>query len=312
MSRSQKMSLYPIVNKEAFDLYKRHQELYWISEEINMNNDYQDYMKMNEGEQHFIKMILAFFATADGIVNENLNMNFINDFDEQEIKCFYGFQCMIENIHSETYSLLLDTYVKDKNEKDRLFNAIENIPCIKKKADFCKKFMNKDICLSKRLIAFACVEGIFFSGCFCSIFWLKSKGYSNGLTFSNELISRDEGLHTRFAILMYQQIKDKNIKTEDINEIINEAVDIEKEFILKSLPCNLLGMNSKLMSDYIEFIADYLLLMLKCDKMYNTINPFNFMETISLEGKSNFFEKRVSEYQSAPSINEEFSITCDF
>ena len=307
-----KYSLYPIKNKDAFEMYKNHQSLYWTTEEIDMSNDYIDFMRMNDNEKHFIKMILAFFATADAIVNENLNMNFINDFDEQEIKCFYGFQCMMENIHSETYSLLLDVYVKDKYEKDRLLNAVETIPCIKRKADFCKKFMNNEISLSKRLIAFACVEGIFFSGCFCSIFWLKSKGYNNGLTFSNQLISRDEGLHTQFAILMYHQTKDSQLTLKDIHDVIKEAVNVEKEFIIESLPCKILGMNSKMMSDYIEFIADYLLGMLNVKKIYNTLNPFVFMEAISLEGKTNFFESRVSEYQRAPRVDEEFSIDTDF
>jgi ribonucleoside-diphosphate reductase beta chain len=307
-----KYSLYPIKNTRAFEMYKNHQSLYWTSEEIDMNNDYLDFKKMNKGEQHFIKMILAFFATADGIVNENLNINFINDFDEQEIKCFYTFQAMIENIHSETYSLLLDVYVRDIKEKDKLFNAVETMPCIKRKYDFCQKFMNNKIPLSQRLVAFACVEGIFFSGCFCSIFWLKSKGYSNGLTFSNEFIARDEGLHCQFAVLMYQQIKDKDITIEEIYDIIDEAVNIEKEFIIKSLPCNLLGMNSKMMSDYIEFVADYLLVMLRTKKLYNTRNPFDFMEAISLEAKSNFFEKRVSEYSKSVLDNKEFSVDDDF
>ena len=312
-SSSKKYSLYPIKNQEVFDMYKLHQSLYWTAEEIDFTQDYQQFKKMNKDEQHFIKMILAFFATADGLVNENLNSNFMNDFDEQEVKCFYGFQCAIENIHSETYSLLIDVYVKDLEEKDKLFNAIETIPCIKRKADFCKKYMNNDININKRLIAFACVEGIFFSGCFCAIFWLKSKGYVNGLTFSNELISRDEGLHTKFACLLYKQLKDM-LDEKEIYKIIDEAVSIEKEFIIHSLPCRLLGMNSKMMSDYIEFVADYLLVMLEYKKLYNTKNPFAFMEQISLEGKSNFFEKKVSEYSSAfiGKDKTEFSLDCDF
>ena len=302
-----KYSLYPIINKEVFDMYKIHQSLYWTSEEIDMSNDYIVFKKMNKGEQHFIKMILAFFATADGIVNENLNLNFMNDFDSQEISCFYGFQQMIENIHSETYSLLLDVYVKNPDEKIKLQNAITTIPCIKRKADFCKKYMDKSVSLNKRLIAFACVEGIFFSGCFCAIFWLKSKGHNTGLTFSNQLIARDEGLHTKFACLLYRQ-NNNFLSVEELDDIIDEAVNIEKEFICKSLPVSLLGMNSDMMSQYIEFVADYLMVMLKYRKLYNTPNPFTFMEAISLEGKTNFFESRVSEYQKAPKLDKVFSI----
>ena len=306
---SKKYSLYPIRNNEVWEMYKLHQSTYWTAEEVDMNND--NFNKMNEDEKHFIKMILAFFATADGIVNENLELNFINDFEEQEVKCFYSFQTTIENIHSETYSMLLDVYVKDLKEKERLFNAVETIPCIKKKSEFCKKYMNNKLPLNKRLIAFACVEGIFFSGCFCAIYWLKTKGYQNGLTFSNELISRDEALHTKFACILYKQMNNY-LSVDDMDDIIDEAVNIEREFICKSLPCDLLGMNGTLMSQYIEYVADYLMSMLKYRKLYNTPNPFSFMEMISLEGKSNFFEKRVSEYQKSSLISQEFSLDCDF
>ena len=293
-----KYSLYPIKNEEVWEMYKQSQSSYWTAEECDFTSDLQHFKTMNKDEQHFIKMILAFFSTADGIVNENLSINFINDFEEQEIKCFYGFQVMMENIHSETYSMLLDIYVVDLIEKEQLQNAIENIPCIKTKADFCNKYMSNKIELSRRLIAFACVEGVFFSGCFCAIFWLKKQGFVNGLTFSNELISRDEALHTKFACVLYKQ-KCKRLSGRIVHNIIKEAVKIEKEFIIHSLPCKLLGMNSDMMSDYIEFVADFLLVMLNYPKCYDTPNPFNFMQAISLEGKSNFFEKRVSEYGSA-------------
>ena len=310
-----KYSLYPISNKVVWEMYKMAQSSYWTAEECDFTSDLQHFKTMNENEQHFIKMILAFFSTADGIVNENLNLNFINNFDDQEIKCFYGFQIMMENIHSETYSLLLDVYVTDLDEKEKLQNAIENIPCIKIKADFCKKYMSSKIELSRRLIAFACVEGVFFSGCFCAIFWLKRQGFVNGLTFSNELISRDEALHTKFACELYKQ-KCKRLSPRIVHNIIKEAVKIEKEFIIHSLPCKLLGMNSDMMSDYIEYVADYLLVMLDYPKCYDKKNPFSFMEAISLEGKSNFFEKRVSEYSSAhvgeKITSKEFSLDEDF
>ena len=272
--------------------------------------------KLNDDEKYFIKHILAFFAASDGIVNENLAENFVNEVQYSEAKFFYGFQIMMENIHSETYSLLIDTYVKDDNEKDKLFNAIETFPAIKKKADWALKWIESDS-FAERLIAFAGVEGIFFSGAFCSIFWLKKRGLMPGLTFSNELISRDEGVHCDYAVHLHNNHLVNKVPKERITQILTDALDIEKEFITESLPVSLIGMNAKLMTQYLEFVTDRLLVELNCDKVYNATNPFEFMDMISLQGKTNFFEKRVSEYQKAGVLNndtrsEEISFDEDF
>jgi ribonucleoside-diphosphate reductase beta chain len=292
--------LFPICFQDIWDKYKNHMSVFWRAEEIDLSKDRTDWNKLNENEKHFIKNVLAFFAGSDGIVLENLGTRFMSEIQIPEAKCFYGFQMMIENVHSETYSLLIDTYIQDKQEKDRLLNAIETIPCVKRKAEWALKWINdNESTFALRLIAFAIVEGIFFSGSFCSIFWLKKRGLMPGLTFSNELISRDEGLHTDFAVLLYTKYIKNKIPEKKVHEIFSEAVDIEKEFITESLPCNLIGMNSELMKQYIEFVADRLLSQLKYEKMYNTNNPFDFMEMISLRGKTNFFEKRVGEYQLA-------------
>ena len=290
--------LFPIQNQEIWEMYKKHQASFWTAEEIDLSSDKKDWDQLNNNEKHFIKYILAFFAASDGIVLENLTLNFINDVQLPEARCYYGFQAMIENIHSETYSLLIDTYIKDQVEKDKLFNAIDTIDCIKIKANWALKWMHEDCAFIQRLVAFACIEGIFFSGSFCSIFWLKKRGLMPGLTFSNELISRDEGLHTDFACLLYKQAKNK-LSEEIVHEIIKEAVICEKNFIIDALPCKLIGMNSELMNTYIEFVADRLLYSLGHSTLYNVSNPFDFMEMISLVGKTNFFEKRVGEYQKA-------------
>jgi len=272
--------------------------------------------KLNDDERYFIKHILAFFAASDGIVNENLAENFVNEVQYSEAKFFYGFQIMMENIHSETYSLLIDTYVKDEKEKNQLFNAIENFPAIKKKADWALKWIESPS-FAERLIAFAAVEGIFFSGAFCSIFWLKKRGLMPGLTFSNELISRDEGVHCDFAVHLHEKHLVNKVPKQRIREILIDALDIEREFITESLPASLIGMNANLMSQYLEFVTDRLLNELGCDKEYNTANPFDFMDMISLQGKTNFFEKRVSEYQKAGVLNKEedkdkFTFDADF
>lgn len=307
-----KYSLYPITNLPVWELYKYHQSLYWTSEECDFTEDKNTILKLNKDELFFVKMILSFFATADGLVNENLNFNFINEFEEQEIKCFYGFQGMIENIHSETYSLLLDTYIKDEKEREECQDAIENIPCIKKKSQFMFKYMDSDnLTIEERLIAFACVEGIFFCGSFCAIYWLKKRGHQNGLTFSNELISRDEKIHTDFACLLYKQM-DNQLNEDKVFGIIREAVDTEKEFICESLPCSLLGMNSDLMTQYIKYVADELLINLGYNKLFKINNPFNFMESLKMDGKSNFFEKKVSEYQRTFNMNDEWTMDADF
>jgi ribonucleoside-diphosphate reductase beta chain len=276
-------------------MYKQAVASFWTPEEIPFNTDLSDWEKLTENEKHFIKHILAFFAGSDGIVQENLASRFQREVDSQVVKLFYSFQNAMEGIHSETYSLLIDTYVKDKAEQTRLFRAIETIPCIQKKADWALKWIESHDNFAKRLVAFAAVEGIFFSGAFCSIYWLKKRGLMPGLTFSNELISRDEGLHTVFAVALYHTLSNR-LDQETIHSILREAVEIEQEFICDALPCSLIGMNSKLMSEYIEFVADRLAVQLGCEKIYRTGNPFDFMELISLEGKTNFFEKKVSEY----------------
>jgi len=290
--------LFPIGNQEIWSMYKKHVASFWTAEEIDLHDDYKHWNNLNDNERHFIKTVLAFFAASDGIVLENLTKNFINDVKLPEARCFYAFQAAMENIHSETYSLLIDSYIKDNKEKDKLFNAMDNTACIKEKAQWAIKWMNLDAPFIQRIVAFACVEGIFFSGSFCSIFWLKKRGLMPGLTFSNELISRDEGLHTDFACLLYKQCINK-LSDNAIHEIIREAVTCEKSFVCDALPVNLIGMNAVLMSQYIEFVADRLLHALGHPKIYKTENPFDWMEMISLQGKTNFFERRVGDYSKA-------------
>lgn len=291
--------LFPIVHHDIWQVYKSAEASFWTAEEIDLSADLVDWStKLNDNERHFIKHVLAFFAASDGIVNENLAENFVREVQYTEAKFFYGFQIMMENIHSETYSLLIDTYIKDTAEKNYLFNAIETLDCVKKKAEWALRWI-KNGSFTERLVAFAAVEGIFFSGSFCSIFWLKKRGLMPGLTFSNELISRDEGMHCDFACLLYNQHIVNKLSKESIREIIVQAVEIEREFVTDAIPVRLIGMNAELMSQYIEFVADRLLTELGNEKVYNTTNPFDFMELISVQGKTNFFEKRVAEYQKA-------------
>jgi len=288
--------MFPLQDQDIWKLYKKMMDSFWRAEEIDFSKDMTHWVTLTEKEQYFIKMILAFFAASDGIVIENLGMRFLSDVQLPEARAAYGFQLMMENIHSETYSLLIDTYIKDEKEKTTLFHALDNFPCIKKKADWSIKWINdKRSSFATRLLAFACVEGIFFSGSFCSIYWLKKRGLMPGLTFSNELIAKDEGMHTDLAVMLFKKLSKKTPKKK-VYEIINEAVDIEKEFICSALPCKLIGMNAKLMSQYIEFVADRLVQQLGFPKIFNVACPFDFMEMISLEGKTNFFEKRVSDY----------------
>ena len=290
--------LFPIEHHDIWDFYKKSQASFWTAEEIDLSDDLADYNALEEGEKHFINNVLAFFAASDGIVNENLAENFVREVQYPEAKCFYGFQIMMENVHSETYSLLIDTYVKDKAEQDKYFKAIETIPCIQEKAAWALQWINSPS-FAERLIAFAAVEGIFFSGSFCSIFWLKKRGLMPGLSFSNELISRDEGLHCDFAVHLHNaHVKDK-VPKQKIKEIIVSSLNIEKSFITDSLPVDLIGMNSVLMRQYLEFVADRLLVDLECEKVYNVSNPFDFMQNIALQNKTNFFEKRVAEYAKA-------------
>jgi ribonucleotide reductase beta subunit family protein with ferritin-like domain len=288
--------MFPIQHEDIWQMYKKQVDCFWRAEEIDLTKDLTDWEPLDDNEKYFISMILAFFAASDGIVLENLASRFMNDVQISEARAFYGFQIAMENIHSHTYSLLIETYIKNSFEKNKLFHAIEHFPCIKKKSDWAQKWIHDNrSSFATRLVAFACVEGIFFSGAFCSIFWLKKRGLLPGLTFSNELISRDEALHCEFAILLYSKLS-KKIDKSRIHEIIKEAVEIETEFICDALPCKLIGMNSELMTQYIKFVADRLCLQLGYKKIYNVTNPFQFMETISLESKTNFFEKRVSEY----------------
>ena len=290
--------MFPIQDNEIWKMYKKQVDCFWRAEEIDLSKDITQWNSemLNDNERYFISMILAFFAASDGIVTENLAVRFMGDVQLAEARAFYGFQIAIENIHNEVYSLLIDSLIKSDEQKNKLFAGIDNFPCIKKKSDWALRWINdKRSSFYTRLIAFACIEGIFFSGAFCSIYWLKKRGLMPGLTFSNELISRDEALHTEFAILLYNKTQ-KRYPKQKVHDIIKEAVEIEKEFICEALPCRLIGMNSKLMSQYIEFIADRLSLQLGYDKIYNSLNPFDFMEMISVEGKTNFFEKRVSEY----------------
>ena len=288
--------MFPIMHNDIWEMYKKQIDCFWKVEEIDLGKDMFDWNKLNGDEQFFIKMILAFFAASDGIVIENLGKRFLDEIKISEAKAFYSFQMAMENIHSETYSLLIDTYIQNNFEKNDLFNALNKYDCIKKKGDWALKWIeDKESNFATRLVAFACVEGIFFSGAFCSIFWLKKRGLMPGLTFSNELISRDEALHTEFAVLLYSKLLYK-LSEKQLHSIIKEAVEIEQEFICSALPCRLLGMNSNLMKQYIEFVADRLSLQLGYSKIFNSKNPFDFMEMISLESKTNFFEKRVSEY----------------
>ena len=309
--------IFPIKHHDIWEWYKKMEASFWTAEEIDLSQDLNDWNnRLNEDEKYFIKHILAFFAASDGIVNENLAENFVNEVQYAEAKFFYGFQIMMENIHSETYSLLIDTYVKDESEKNELFTAIEVFPAIKKKADWALKWIESDS-FAERLIAFAAVEGIFFSGSFCSIFWLKKRGLMPGLTFSNELISRDEGVHCDFAVHLHNHHLINKVPKERIREILVDALNIEREFITESLPVSLIGMNAGLMTQYLEFVTDRLLVELGCEREYNTTNPFDFMDMISLQGKTNFFEKKVAEYQKAGVMNtdsdaQKISFDADF
>ncbi len=310
--------IFPIQHSDIWQFYKKHEASFWTAEEIDLHADLVDWAtKLNDDERYFIKHVLAFFAASDGIVNENLAENFLHEVQYTEARFFYGFQIAVENIHSETYSLLIDTLIKDPIEKDKLFHAIDTMECVRKKADWALRWIDKGS-FAERLVAFAAVEGIFFSGSFCSIFWLKKRGLMPGLTFSNELISRDEGLHCDFACLLYTKHLINKLPKKTIETIIKDAVEIEKEFVSDSLPVNLIGMNAKLMQQYIEFVADRLLVELGNEKVYNATNPFDFMEMISLQGKTNFFEKRVGEYQKAGVMSKDneqtkkFTLDADF
>jgi ribonucleotide reductase beta subunit family protein with ferritin-like domain len=306
--------MFPIKHNDIWEMYKKQVDCFWRAEEIDLTKDLKDWDSLNQDERFFISMILAFFAASDGIVLENLAVRFMNDVQLSEARAFYGFQIAMENIHSHTYSLLIETYIKNSEEKHTLFNAIEHFPSIKKKSDWAQKWIHDNrSSFATRLIAFACVEGIFFSGAFCSIFWIKKRGLLPGLTFSNELISRDEALHCEFAVLLYSKLLKKMNKAR-VHEIIKEAVEIESEFICEALPCRLIGMNSQMMTQYIQFVADRLCVQLGYDKIYNVTNSCDFMELISLDSKSNFFEKRVSDYALANKTqnDETFILTEDF
>lgn len=321
-SSDNRFVLFPIKHPEIWQMYKKAEASFWTAEEIDLSKDMKDWNTLNENEKHFIKYVLGFFAGSDGIVVENLAIRFMKDISIPEARCFYGFQLAIENIHSETYSMLIDTYVRDEVEKNNLFHAINTIPCVGQKAQWAMRWItDTKSSFAQRLIGFAAVEGIFFSGSFCAIYWLKKRGLMPGLTFSNELISRDEGMHTDFACLLYSMLQQR-LDTETVHELIGDAVRIEKHFILEALPCYLIGMNSDMMSQYIEFVADRLLVQLGYPKIWKSTNPFDFMEMISMTGKTNFFEKRVSEYSKAhvnvsstPNNHENtkvFSLDCDF
>jgi ribonucleotide reductase beta subunit family protein with ferritin-like domain len=308
--------LFPIQHKDIWDMYKKAEASFWTAEEIDLANDLKDWELLSNNERHFVSHILAFFAASDGIVNENLAQNFATEIQNPEARCFYGFQIAVENIHSETYSLLIDTYIRDATEKNHLLNAIETVPCVQKKATWALQWCDSEnASFAERCVAFAAVEGIFFSGSFCAIFWLKKRGLMPGLSFSNELISRDEGMHCDFACLLYRKLVNQ-LSDERITEIVTNAVEIEKEFVTDALPVELIGMNSTLMQQYIEFVADRLLGELGVPKYYNTANPFDFMEMISLQGKTNFFEKRVGEYAKAgvgvSAEDQVFDLDCDF
>jgi ribonucleoside-diphosphate reductase beta chain len=306
--------LFPIEHHDIWNYYKKAEASFWTAEEIDLSADLADWDKLNPGEQHFVKHVLAFFAASDGIVNENLAENFVSEVQYTEAKFFYGFQIMMENIHSETYSLLIDTYIKDKEEQNHLFNAIDTVPAVQKKASWALKWIGSESFV-ERLVAFAAVEGIFFSGSFCSIFWLKKRGLMPGLSFSNELISRDEGMHTDFAVHLYNNHIENKLSKERIIEIIDSALQIEKEFITEALPVSLIGMNSELMKQYLEYVSDRLFVDFGVGKVYNSENPFDFMKNIAMENKTNFFEKRVSEYsKSGVGVQEDsaFSTDVDF
>jgi ribonucleoside-diphosphate reductase subunit M2 len=294
--------MFPIQYPKIWEMYKKAEASFWTAEEVDLSEDLNHWNNLTDGERHFISHVLAFFAASDGIVLENLAGRFMKEVQVSEARAFYGFQIAIENIHSEMYSLLIETYINDSVEKNRLFHAIETIPCITKKADWAMKWIDSSDSFAERIVAFACVEGIFFSGSFCAIFWLKKRGLMPGLTFSNELISRDEGLHCDFACLIYSLLT-KKLSEERVKTIVRDAVEIEREFVCEALPCALVGMNGDLMSQYIEFVADRLLCELGCGKIYNVQNPFDWMDLISLQGKTNFFEKRVGEYQKASVMN---------
>ena len=305
--------MFPIVHEDIWQMYQKQVDCFWRPEEIDLSKDLSHWEGLNSDEQTFISMILAFFAASDGIVLENLAQRFMSDVQVSEARAFYGFQIAMENIHSHTYSNLIETYIKDKEQKHKLFNAIQNYPCIKKKSDWAQKWIHDNrSSFATRLVAFACIEGIFFSGAFCSIFWLKKRGLMPGLTFSNELISRDEALHCEFAVLLYSKLLKKIDKTR-IHEIIKEAVEIETDFICEALPCRLIGMNSQMMTQYIQFVADRLCVQLGYKKIYNVTNPFDWMELISLESKTNFFEKRTDAYALANKCSDNaFDFSEDF
>ena len=308
--------LFPIKHAKVWEMYKKAEASFWTAEEVDLTYDYRDWITLNDNEQHFISHVLAFFAASDGIVLENLCSRFMTDVQLPEARSFYGFQLAIENIHSEMYSLLLDTYIKDPKKKSDLFRAIHTVPTVAKKADWALKWIGSDASFAERLVGFACVEGIFFSGSFCAIFWLKKRGLMRGLTFSNELISRDEGLHCDFACLLYSMLENP-LSEKVLHQLVGDAVTIEKEFVCDALSCSLVGMNANMMSTYIEFVADRLLLQLGVSKLYNAVNPFDWMELISLQGKANFFEHRVDQYQKAGVMqggeeNHSFRTDCDF
>ena len=307
-----RLVVYPIKYEKIWEMYKKQQKCFWTADEIDFSRDYSDWEKLNENEKHFVKNILGFFAASDGIVNINLLERFLKDISILEAQICYTWQAAVENIHNETYSLMIDTYIKDNTEKNYLLNAIENIPCITKKAAWAIKWINdKDASFSQRLIAFACVEGIFFSGSFCAIYWLKERNLLPGLCLSNEFIARDEGLHCEFACLLYSMVKNR-LDYETVKDMIEEVVSIETEFITESLPCRLIGMNGELMEEYIKYVSDRLLKELGYPIIYGSKNPFSFMENISLEGKTNFFEKRVSQYKKADYSESTFQISDDF
>jgi len=308
--------LFPIKHDDVWQMYKQAEASFWTAEEVDLSEDMDHWNNLSNDERHFISHILAFFAASDGIVNENLAFRFSNEIQIPEARCFYGFQIAIENIHSEMYSLLIDTYISDSYEKQRLFNALETVPCVRQKADWAMRWINDSDSFAERLIGFACVEGIFFSSSFCSIYWLKKRGLMPGLTFSNELIARDEGMHTDFACLIYRKLNNR-LSADRVRQIVMEAVTIEKEFVTDALPVELIGMNSRLMCQYVEFCADRLLIELGVEKVYGSSNPFAFMEHISLQNKTNFFEARVGAYQKAGVMNKSsedraFSMDADF
>jgi ribonucleoside-diphosphate reductase beta chain len=312
-SNPDRFVMFPIKHPDIWEFYKKAEASFWTAEEIDLADDIAHYKSLNDGEKHFVNNVLAFFAASDGIVNENLAENFIREVQYPEAKSFYGFQIMMENIHSETYSLLIDTYVKNPEEQNKYFKAIETIPCVKQKADWALKWISSPS-FAERLVAFAAVEGIFFSGSFCSIFWLKKRGLMPGLSFSNELISRDEGLHCDFAVHLHNNHVVEKVPKERITKILTSALEIEKDFITNSLPVDLIGMNSSLMKQYLEFVTDRLLADLNCDKVYKSSNPFDFMQNIALQNKTNFFEKRVAEYSKSGvgEKKEELSFDSEF